>query len=96
MFCTQLGTPFDPSRFNTYFKQAIKKANLQNVTIHTLRHTFATRSIENGVDLKVLQELLGHSTITVTADIYGHVLLPKKREAMDRLKSVYNNLIKGQ
>jgi len=92
VFCSQFGYPFDPRQIDVYFKKAIHEACLQDVTIHTLRHTFATRSIESGVELKVLQELLGHSSITVTADIYSHVLLPKKREAMNKLREVFNNI----
>jgi Site-specific recombinase XerD len=58
----------------------------EGVNIHALRHTFATRGLENGIELKVMQELLGHSTIVLTGDTYSHVLPNKKREAIDKLK----------
>ena len=56
-----------------------KKAGLEGVHPHTLRHTFATRGLENGIDLKIMQELLGHSTIKMTADLYTHVLPETKK-----------------
>ena len=47
-------------------------------TLHSLRHTFATRGFEKGIPLKVMQEILGHKSITMTLDIYSHVLPDKK------------------
>ncbi|MCL1882629.1 MAG: tyrosine-type recombinase/integrase [Defluviitaleaceae bacterium] len=49
------------------------------------RHTFATRGLENGIDIKVMQELLGHSSIKMTADTYTHVLPSKKRDSILKL-----------
>lgn len=50
-----------------------------NITPHTLRHTFATRGLENGIPPKVMQDILGHTSITMTLDIYSHVL-PETQE----------------
>jgi len=52
---------------------------------HVLRHTFATRGLENGIELRVMQELLGHSSIKMTADIYTHVLPNKKKDSILKL-----------
>jgi len=57
--------------------------------IHTLRHTFATRALEAGMLPKVLQEILGHSTITMTLDTYSHVLPDTKRESMQLLNNMF-------
>ena len=46
------------------------KAGIENAYIHSLRHIFASRGLENGIELKVMQKFLGHSTISMTADIY--------------------------
>lgn len=65
--------------------QIVLKGELEvkRITPHTLRHTFATRALENGMPPKVVQELLGHSSIKMTMDIYTHVLPQiKKREMM--------------
>ncbi|WP_407929326.1 tyrosine-type recombinase/integrase [Alicyclobacillus fructus] len=53
---------------------------------HGLRHTHATWLLESGVDLKVVSERLGHSSITVTADIYAHVTDALQREAIEKLQ----------
>lgn len=60
--------------------------NFRKVGIHELRHTFATRSIEAGIDLRVLQEILGHANYSTTADIYVHILGKTKLSQMDRLE----------
>lgn len=55
------------------------------VEFHCLRHTLATRGLENGIELKVMRELLGHSTMAMTADLYTHVLPSKKKESIMKL-----------
>lgn len=89
VFCTEFGEPLDPRRLKESLDAIVEKAELKKVNIHALRHTFATRGLENGIELKVMQELLGHSTIAMTADIYSHVLPEKKREAINKLKNVF-------
>ncbi|MCX7843361.1 MAG: site-specific integrase [Clostridia bacterium] len=90
VFCTQIGTPLEPRKISDEFYKIIEKAEIPKANMHSLRHTFATRGLENGIELKVMQELLGHSTITLTGDVYSHVLQDKKREAIGKLKSVFN------
>lgn len=53
-----------------------------------LRHTFATRGLEKGIEMKAMQDLLGHSTIVMTGDLYSHVLMDKKREAISKLQGL--------
>ena len=55
-------------------------------TCHTLRHTYATRCYENGVDQQVVQKLLGHSTLAMTTDLYTHVSEEKKKDEVAELK----------
>lgn len=66
------------------FKLACKKAGIEGVTWHTLRHTFASRLVDRGVDIVTVKELLGHSSITVTMR-YTHTNLESKRAAVDKL-----------
>ena len=65
--------PTEPRTFRSYYQKLIKKLGLPNLKFHGLRHSFATRCIENGVQPKTLQKILGHSTIGVTMDLYVHV-----------------------
>jgi hypothetical protein len=64
---------------------ATKRAGLRHFTYYDLRHTFGSHLIAAGVDLKTVSTLMGHSSIAVTLDIYGHMLRGKDREAIDRL-----------
>ena len=59
-------------------------------SLHTLRHTFATINIKNGIEAKIVQEMLGHSTIATTLDIYSHVDIEDQQSAVDNLDSVIN------
>lgn len=62
--------------------------NIDHGSLHTLRHTFATRLFRSGVDIKVISELLGHSDISITYDIYTHVIQEQKKKAVDILNSL--------
>ena len=73
------------NRFNTYLsKCGIKKAN-----IHALRHTFATRCIALGFDIKTLSEILGHSNVNITLNRYVHPTFDMKRSNMDKLEALH-------
>lgn len=78
--------PPSPASFNNAIQIARKELGLPPVSFHGLRHTHATWLLESGVDLKVVSERLGHSSITVTADIYAHVTDALQREAMEKLQ----------
>lgn len=78
----------EPRKLQRYLKKYAKECNLENIHFHTLRHTFATRCIEVGFDVKTLSEVLGHASISVTLDRYVHPNINLKRENMSRLKTV--------
>ena len=69
------------------FRNILSSAGIENASIHTLRHTFATRGLESGIELKVMQELLGHASLKMTADLYTHVLPEKKKDSVLKLTS---------
>ena len=70
-----------------------KRANIRYVSFHALRHIFATRLIENGVDIKTVSKLLGHSDVFVTLNTYVHDTLDSKRNATDILGDQFKNLM---
>lgn len=75
----------EPRTMENRFKAIIKAVGIADATFHALRHTFATRSIENGVDAKVLSEILGHASVKLTLDRYVHPSEGQKRKSVNAL-----------
>ena len=72
---TQLdGSPIDPDRISKEFPKLVKAQGLPHLTFHGLRHAHATLALSAGINSKVVSERLGHSSISVTTDIYSHVI----------------------
>jgi integrase len=91
VFDTETGTPVQPSNLRRHFHNCLAKAKIERIRFHDLRHTFATLSLMAGVPLKTVSEILGHSTITITADIYGHVYPENKKDALILVDGLLNN-----
>lgn len=70
------------------FNRLLKKLKIPHKSFHSLRHTFATRALECGMDVKTLSELLGHKNPTVTLNRYVHSLLEHKAEMMNKLRKL--------
>jgi integrase len=81
VFASTIGTPLEPRNVNRRFDDLRSRAGLTWLRLHDLRHAFATFLLDQGVELRTVMELLGHSTIRLTADTYGHVLPARAREA---------------
>lgn len=75
----------DPRTVQRQFKRLTEEMGLEDVHFHTLRHSFATRLIELGTDVKTVSVLLGHSSVQTTLDYYVHSLLDQQRLAVDKL-----------
>ena len=81
------GNPENPSNLlNRGLYPALRRAGLRQVRFHDLRHTYASHLIANGETPKVVQTLLGHSSIQVTFDIYGHLFKASTQGVADRLE----------
>ena len=75
----------EPRGVQRRFKNLLRKMNIQEVNIHSLRHAFASQWIENGFDSKSLSEILGHSSVKITLDIYVHSSMDRKKAMMDQM-----------
>ncbi|WP_432650430.1 tyrosine-type recombinase/integrase, partial [Huintestinicola sp.] len=80
-----VGGPAEPKTMQETFKRILKAAGVADANFHSLRHTFATRAIEKGADVKTLSVLLGHSDVNIALNRYAHVLDEQKRKTMNLL-----------
>jgi integrase len=88
VFTTSLGTPIDPRNVKRKLDAILKSAKMRHYRIHDLRHFFASLLLAQGVELKVVSELLGHSDIRITDDIYTHVLPSLKKQTIDLMDKI--------
>lgn len=85
------GMPAKGTSYNTHLYKLCEEAGIKHISMHVLRHTYATRAIERGVNPKSLQKLLGHASITTTMDTYVSVTDNSKLEAV----SIFENGVNG-
>lgn len=88
----------EPRTFKDYYDQILEAAGLGHYTFHALRHTFATRAMEQGMDAKTLSILLGHYSVSFTLDTYTHVLDAQKHEQMKLMEELFTvpNTVQNQ
>ncbi len=82
---TRTGGRVSNRTYQTTFQRILKNAGVEYKNFHALRHTFATRALETGMDIKTLSELLGHKTPTITMNRYVHSMLETKQKMMHAL-----------
>ena len=87
VFAQADGRPIDTRLMNLYFTQALKRAGVPAVRLHDARHTFATWMLEQGTQPKIVSEMLGHSKISTTLDVYSHVSLELQQQATAKLNA---------
>lgn len=90
VFTNELGGFIEPRNLTRKFYNLVKAANIPQANFHSLRHSFATRLLEMNENPKVVQEMLGHSSITLTLDTYSHVMPELKKAAVDKLSGLFD------
>ena len=85
----QTGGYIEPRTFKDYYDEILQAAGLGHYTFHALRHTFATRVLEQGMNAKTLSTLLGHYSVSFTLDTYTHVLDSQKHEEMQLMEELF-------
>jgi integrase len=95
VFPNPWGGPRNGSNVTHQFAAKLKKAGLPHMTYHQLRHGTATLLLAQGVDLRTIQEILGHTTIAVTATYYAHVAPKLKGDAADHMDTLFGGQAAG-
>lgn len=85
VFSSPTGGPISPDSVLKMLHRVLKRAGLEKVRFHALRHTFATMALQNGVDVKPLSGLLGHYSAGFTLDTYGHITPAMKQDAAEKV-----------
>ena len=88
VFLSGKGVPVENRGYNLCLKRACKKAGIRKISMHILRHTFATRCIEGGMKPKTLQVILGHANINMTMNLYVHATEEEKHKEMNLVEDV--------
>ncbi|WP_354296056.1 tyrosine-type recombinase/integrase [Plantibacter flavus] len=87
VFTTTLGTPIEPSNLRRTFDKDIAAAGVRRIRFHDMRHTCASLLLAQGVQMRVVMEVLGHSNMAFTSDIYSHVAPTTLRSASEAMNS---------
>lgn len=85
IFASEVGTPMDPDNFSHSFSRLCERAGLGHWHPHELRHSGASLMLAQGTPLHVVSEVLGHASIAITKDVYGHLLEGDKRAAAESM-----------
>jgi len=85
LFTTSVGTPIYPRNSIRHFKSKLQEAGLPDIRVHDLRHSHVSLLLASGVNPKMVQERLGHSSIALTLDTYSHVIPSLQEEVARRM-----------
>ncbi len=86
------GTPMNPERLTHWFGKFIKTTDLPPIHIHSLRHTYATLCIANGIPLTTVAAQLGHATVATTANIYAHAINSSQANAANTIGQLFESM----
>lgn len=79
----------EPRTMQNHFKRILRQCNIEDINFHALRHTFATRCVELGFDIKSLSEILGHANVNITLNRYVHPSMNLKQQNMSKLSDLF-------
>ena len=85
--------PMEPRTYQNKFQNYLRAAGVKKKNFHALRHTFATNCVSSGVDIKSLSEILGHSDVKITLNLYVHPTLETKRQHMNSISAIYGQFV---
>jgi len=88
VFASNVGTGLEPRNLHRAFKTMLANASLPDIRFHDLRHSAASLMLAQGVPLRVVMEVLGHSSISLTANTYSHVMPPLVEDATAKVAGV--------
>jgi integrase len=80
---------YEPRTYEDLFKRTLNEAGVPDINFNALRHTFATRALEAGMDIKVLSSILGHAQASTTLNLYAHALPDHKKSSMEKMSAFY-------
>lgn len=89
VFSMPFGTCVEPSTMRDALNYLLTAAGIEHANFHSLRHTFATRAIEAGIPVKTLSDILGHSQVQITMDLYCHSSIDHMRDSMNALMGMF-------
>lgn len=92
VFTRSDGTPINPKSAYLHYKKIAKRLGVSESRVHDLRHTYAVLSLQNGDDIKTIQENLGHASASFTLDVYGHRTSQMQKESADRMQNFISSL----
>lgn len=88
VFCSDIGTPYEGRNLFRALHRTLEEAGLEQMGVHALRHSFATRAVEAGMDIRTLSEILGHTQVSLTMQLYVHSNIETKKKEMEKLDAV--------
>lgn len=81
----RVNKPMEPRTYQYYFESILRRCGIRKRCYHTLRHTYATRCIEKGIDIKSVSEMLGHADVVTTLRLYVHPSMDSKKSAIQKI-----------
>jgi len=96
LFATRSNKPIDHSNVRKEFEKALTAAKLKKVTVHSLRHSYASTMLASGASIKALQRSLGHASATLTLNTYSHLIEESMGASIIRADSLFKGTKKGE